>query len=75
MSDFKHHDGDTDDTDIVLDEDFDPDTFVFSMAELDGLRRPEPRRDSRSARALLELRREERWLREQLSDFDEDLLH
>lgn len=75
MSDFKHHDGDTEDSDIVLDEDFDPDTFVFQMTELDAQRQPAQARGSRPALELLERRREERWLREQLSDFDDDLRH
>jgi hypothetical protein len=78
MSDFKHYDEEADDLDLLYDEDFDADTFIGSMDEdgADPTLGTTRRMRQLSAREMLERRSEERWLREQLEDFDEyDPLH
>jgi hypothetical protein len=77
MSDFKHYDEEPEDGDFLYEEDFDADTFVDAMSETAQLRRrPARPRPGRSALELIERRNEERWLRAQLSDLDdEEFLH
>jgi len=73
MSDFTRHDDGLGGRNVVLDDEFDPDTFIFNMNEGDWGQRAASGR--RSALALLERRNEERWLREQLRELDDDLAH
>ncbi len=76
MSDFKHYDEDTEDSDFVYDEDFDAETFLDTMTDTTQLRRrPSRAKSGRSALELIERRNEERWLRAQLSDLDDELTH
>lgn len=76
MSDFKHYDEDNDDPDFVYDEDFDADTFLDTMSDTVQPRKRAGRpRSSRSALELIERRAEERWLKAQLGDLDDELLH
>jgi len=59
---------DTSETDIFYDGDFDADDFVETMT---SGRETKERHQERPARQRVELRSEEKWLREQLSDWDD----
>lgn len=75
MSDFKHYDEEGDENDFLHDEDFDAEDFLDAMADTTpSRRRPARMQAGRSALEMIERRNEERWLRAQLSDLDDDEL-
>ncbi len=59
---------DLDDTGLFSDDQFQASEFIVDMEHQNGGVR---RVDDRSARLRLEQRREEQWLRQQLSDWDD----
>lgn len=74
MSDFKQYE-EGDDNEILYDEEFDAEDFLNAMADTtQQRRRPVRPRTGRPALELIERRKEERWLRAQLSDLDDDEL-
>jgi hypothetical protein len=60
-------DGEGEDQEIFFDHEFDADEFVDTMTGDDT----GSRRSRRPARQRVELRSEEKWLRQQLSDWDD----
>lgn len=74
MSDYKQYDEELDDGEFRYDEDFDAGNFVAAMGSVDARRRPRRSARRRSALELIERRNEDRWLKEQLRDLDDDEL-
>jgi len=63
----KRADSGGDDPEVFFDSEFDAEEFVDTMAASAGA----AAQDRRPARQRLELRSEEKWLRQQLADWDD----
>jgi hypothetical protein len=74
MSDFKQYDEELEEGEFLYDEGFDAGAFVDAMHDVDHQKRRPKRARRRSALELIERRNEERWLREQLRDLEDDEL-
>jgi hypothetical protein len=81
MSNYKQRDEDTDDdNEFVYDEDFDAESFLNTM--LAQKARPKRRRGKRTSRAagrsaldIIERLNEERWLKAQIGDLEDEVFH